>query len=123
MNASEQSGQLLDKFNHGKISLDELNFECAMWFMDSFKEMYIKPMPTMPRRYADYSTMPDHEKREMPKEFWNLPEIKNYLNSCDAIKHELQSHLINLKTFKQYLPKEDWINRKKYDDKIFELSS
>lgn len=123
MNESQRSGKLLDDFNNGKITLAELNLECAMWWIESFREMYVKPEPTMPRRYADYYSAQDHEKWETPKEFWLVPEIKNYVGAKLAIKTERESWVKSLKEFKEYLPKEDILNRNKYDQKIKELSS
>jgi len=115
MNPAKKMTDLLEK------PIEEVQREAAYWYLDAFKEIYVRPYPPMPKRYAEYISQPDFERREVAKEFWNIPEIKSYIGICESIKNERDSHLKTLREFKDYLPKEDFLNRKKYDEKIGEL--
>lgn len=115
MNPAKKMSDLLDK------PIEEVNRESAYWLLDSFKEIFVRPEPTTPKRYADYLAMPEFEQRETPKAFWLIPEVKTFLAICTTIKNERESHLKTLKEFKEYLPEEDLLNRSKYEQKIQEI--
>ena len=86
---------LLGKFHSKQITLDELNKECAYWYLDCFEEISIKAYPTQPNRYRDYVSMDYDEKKEVPRTFWLLNDIKDYLDQKFLIKNENKGKKIN----------------------------
>ena len=114
---------LLGKFHSKQITLDELNKECAYWYLDCFEEISIKAYPTQPNRYRDYVSMDYDEKKEVPRTFWLLNDIKDYLDQKFLIKNENKASHERLKEFINYIPESDFVARSKYQQKINEFES
>ena len=122
-NPVEHKNKLLADFHSKKITMEELNKECAYWYMDCFDEVRIKPYPTPPRRYVEYASMDYAEKKEVPNAFWLLPEIKNYLDAKFLVKNENKGELSRMKEFINYIPESDFVARQKFREKILEFES
>src|SRR3990167_9353504 len=117
-NPAKLQKELLTKFMNKEITQEQLDFECAMWYLDCFSEIRHKPEPTMPKRFADYDCMQQHEKRDVPKEFWHIPEVKSYLDQKELVKNENTAKLHWLKYFSKFIPENDFTNRDLYRQKI-----
>lgn len=113
--------QLLSDYASKKITMEELDRECAYWYLDCFEEIYPKPLPTPPNRYREYQEMDIMEKREIPNSFWLIPEIKNYIDQKTFIKEENKANLLNLKKFLAHIPQQDFTARNSFEQKIREF--
>lgn len=122
-NPSEKSRKLLDDYEHGRITLADLNKECAYWYADCFEEVLPRPLPTMPQRFAEYQNSTVEEKKEYNNNFWQLPEIKSYLDQRESVKQENSDSLHKLREFLNYIPEEDFLTRRKYLDKISDFEA
>ena len=122
-NPSEKHKQMVTDFQTNKITMEELEKECAYWFLDCFLEIRVRPMPSMPPDLAEYYAMPQREKNKTSAEFWKLNHIKNYMDQASAVSSENKARLIQLTEFKELIPQEDAVNRDRYQDKINEFKS
>ena len=110
--------QLSDDFEHGRISIEDLNKECAYWYLDCFDELKYKYPPSTPQRFLNFKNLSRDEQRSIPKEFWLHPEIKEYLDSKNLIRNENRTTIEKLKMFKQFIPEQDFVSRGSYNEKI-----
>lgn len=117
-NPNKKFVQLLADHATGKISTEELDKECAYWYMDCFLEVNPKPFPTPPPRFSEYQNSSYEEKKEYNNNFWLLPEIKSYVDQKESIKQENEDNVYKLKSFLKYIPEEDFVSRNKYEQKI-----
>jgi len=121
----EQPGEKMKKLSAqyaGKeITMDELDMECAYWYLECFSEIHPKPYPTPPDRYRNYSSMDAYEKKEVPNSFWLMADVKEYLDQKFMIKNENRTILKNLKKFLLQIPESDFVARSKYNEKIREF--
>ena len=122
-NPIEYKNKLLAKYDSKQITLEELQKECAYWYLDCFNEIVVRPYPTPPHRYSEYASMDYAEKKEVPNAFWFLPEIKNYLDAKFLVKNENKSQISRMKEFINYIPESDFVARSKYQQKINEFES
>ena len=115
--------QLLADYASKTITLDELNKECAYWYLDCFDEIHPKPYPSAPRDYQDYKSMSYEKRQKMSNEFWQSPTIKTYIEIKEQIKNENEAHVHNLKERIKNIPLEDFVSRSKFSQKIQEFES
>lgn len=120
-NPAGKMKQLIDDRASGKITSEELNTECAYWYMDCFDEIHVKPLPTIPNRLREYYNSDEAMKQKTPKEFWQLDEIKNYFNQREKIVNENKDTLIKLKECMKDIPESDSVAKSKYRQKIMEF--
>lgn len=109
---------LLLQHSSGKISLADLEKECAYWFMDCLSEVRVKAYPTPPAEYAEYEQMTLKEKSKIPPDFWHQGNIKNYVDQRSRIHAENYSNLQNLKDHKKNIPAEDSVANQKFQEHI-----
>ena len=121
-NPIEYKNKLLSDFATNKITLSELIKECAYWFMECFEEVNVKPIPTAPREYFDYNSLPFEKKIKMSNDFWQMPIIKNYLETKQMIENENKAFVYHLNNYLSYIPVEDTVARQKYSEKLAEFS-
>lgn len=109
---------MTDKHKGGKISSADLDRECAYWFLDCFEEINPRTEPTPPLKYVEFKRMPIEKQFKVQDEILLQPEIRNYLDMKDQVKNWNNSKVLQLKEFKSYLPEEDFISRKRYEEKL-----
>lgn len=120
-NPLEHKNKLLGQHRSGEISLEELEKECAYWFMETFDTMHKRVLPTPPADYAEYQMLSYDRRQKIGIDFWHQRNIKEYLEIKEQIKNENQSRLIQLKEYKKHIPQEDFISIGKFNSKIEEF--
>lgn len=113
--------QLLGDFQSKKITMQELDTECAYWYLDCFAEIHRRPTPTTPSRYQEYLNSSHDEKKNYNKNFWGLPDIKTYLNEKEYIEQEHKDFIFHLEKWKALIPEGDVLAHTKFFEKICEF--
>jgi len=122
-NPMEYKNKLLSEFYSKKISMKELEIECAMWFLNTFDTIHKKPYPSMPMEYQDYKNLPFERRQKIAGEFFQQPVIKNYLDIKEKIKNENDTILYHLHEHLKTIPEGDFVSRAKFNEKIVEFQS
>ena len=118
MTGYERHINLLNKKDSKEITQEELNKECAYWFMDMFDEIRHRPLPSTPMDLAEYEVMTLKERSKVPIEFFQKPSIKMYFDQKSIIESQNLSNKYWLREFKKSIPAEDVVSHEKYQDKI-----
>lgn len=117
----EKKNDLLKQHREGKISLEELQKECAYWFVDCIEEMKPRPEPTRPRDFEEYASMPFEKRAKISSEFWQQPQIKGYLEIREQIKNENNANMFWIKEHIKHIPEEDFVSRNALRNKLTEF--
>ena len=117
----EKKNQLLDDVSSGKITMEDLEKECAYWFMECFSELHMKPYPTTPKRFVEFKLMSYEKQNKLGIDFWSHPEIKQYLELKDEIKNTNKANLYWLNHHMSKLPDGDFLAKQKFKEKILEF--
>ena len=120
-NPVEMKNLLLERFNTGKINMEELDRECAYWFVETLETISRKPDPTKPHRLAEYEEMDYSDKKEVPLAFWHIFEIKDFMEKREMVRNENKANIYWCEYWTTKLPEEDFVNRQKLKDKANEL--
>ena len=110
--------ELLRQLANKEITMDEFNKECAYWLISCAKEIQPRMLPTRPRELIEYDNLDIKERSKIGVEFWKQPRIKEYLDEIQMVKAYNKGLLDKLREFKEYIPEEDFVTRKKYDEVI-----
>lgn len=122
-NPAEKMKKLVSEYENKKINMEQLDVECAYWYLDCFGEIRLKAEPSPPNRLIDYRSMPFDRKIKVPQEFWHNPEIKSYLEQKDSVKQENVATLAHLKKWMSIIPESDFVARQKFREKINDFES
>ena len=122
-NPGAKMKKLLDDYRNKQITLEQLDTECAYWYLDCFDEIFPKSLPTVPNRLLEYYNSDQAMQQKTPKEFWLLPEVKNYLDQKELIVYENTDSLYNLKRHLSNIPDSDFVSKQKFKEKIMEFES
>ena len=114
--------QLLEQHAKGQITLEELNKECAYWYLDCFSELHKKPLPSIPQKYQEYLNSTYSGNKEYHNNFWLMEDVKGYLDQKELIENENKSVLIHLRNYIKQIPREDFLSISKFNEKINELA-
>ena len=120
---AEKMKKLLADYASKKITMEQLDTECAYWYLDCLDELRVKPLPTAPKRYQDYLDCNWEEKKSYNQNFWQITEIKDYLDQKELIEQENKDNLFNLKKWLAIIPTSDSVARAKYQEKINDFES
>lgn len=114
----EKKNQLLDDYNSKKITLEELQKECAYWYLDCFDEISPRAFPSMPEEYRDFMAMPFEKRNKISNEFHNQPKVKDYLEQKQQVKNENKSKVYWLKEHLSHIPESDFVARSRFNEKL-----
>lgn len=126
--APRKCKKLLSDFSSNKISISELEIECAYWLLsdECFRELKPKPLPApIPELLADYYSMPPERKRRIDEDqnFWKRHDISTYLNMKLNVQSINKTNKLRLLEAKKLIPKEDIISQTKINERLEEYES
>lgn len=117
---------LNNRLDTKQITLQDFLRECAFWALkDGFDELRIYPFPTPPRTEAfnEYERLsPDRKKKVDPDVFRKNLEILAYYTQVKFVENRNKDTLKWLKDILSYLPEDDFVSRKKVEDRILEFT-
>lgn len=122
-NPMEHKNKLLQDRRDGKITMEELQKECAYWFLDCFDTIHTEPEPPAPADYLDFMRLPFERRNKMAESFYQDPKIKLYLENKEKIKNRNSANILRLKEFKEAIPQEDFVAHQKFKEKLSELQN
>ena len=120
---SETALTLLTQLESNQITFADFMRECAYWAIkDGFDELKPLPLPTKPEEVFDYERMPKETRERLnEKYFQDHWEINSYYQQVKFVQVRNKVNFEWLNTIFSYLPEEDFINRKKVDDRLKEF--
>lgn len=107
----EKAKKLLADRASGKITIEELEIECAYWFLsdECFREIHPKPQPSVPDVMMEYyrSDKTRQTRINSDTDFWKRKDVYEYLNQKKMIQNENITNLWKLKEAKRIIPEAD----------------
>lgn len=117
----------LHQLDSKRISLDGFLKNCAYWALqDGFEELCIKPYPEKPKtqRFREFEMLsPERQRKIVPKDFQDHPEILEWLNQKKRVDQVNRGRLEWLREIKEYIPADDFAAHEKLDAKIAEFEA
>jgi hypothetical protein len=125
--APTKTKKLLRDYQSSKITMQDLERECAYWLLTDacFKEMRVLLMPSRPQILLDYDREGFAKKEAINRDptFWKQPIVINYLEEKQRVKHHNQDCVSRLKDAKNLIPEGDTLSHTKIDQRLNDFLS
>ena len=117
---NERMKTLLKDLAENKMTMDELDKECAYWYISYYDILHPLPKIKKPIILEEYDTLNPEDKGKMSDKFWRQEIVMQYFKESTKVNNHNNSTLFNLKKFIHYIPEGDTITREKFKTLIRE---
>jgi len=105
---SHTANMLLRQLRTKEITLDEFLTSCAYWGLKTMDDLYFRSLPSRPMAVVEYEQLSWSKRNRLTNEYYeDNPGVLRYYEGRDRIKRENKNSLLNLKLYKEHIPKSD----------------
>jgi len=116
---AHMANMMLKQLRRGEITLEEYLMKCAYWGMKTLDDIYFMSLPTKPLEVIEFEQLSYYKRERLTQEFFSdHPGIMRYYDQKRCVEIINDTSVLNLKTFKKYIPESDTTNHAKLDKKI-----
>lgn len=113
------ANMLLKQLRTKEITLKEYLMQCAYWGRKTLDDVYFRSLPTKPLKVVEYEQLSNYKRQRLTQEFFvDNPRVMRYYDERDKVIRMNKTNLINLKTYKKYIPESNVKNHERLDKAI-----
>ncbi len=110
---------LIFDLQNKKITMQEFDYQCALWALESLDDYRVHPLPTRPFELDEYyRKKSQNPSYKISEGFWQQFHIREYLDNINTIRNLNSANLFWLKRFLSYIPDSDLLSKTKFQEKI-----
>ena len=101
-----RKNELLGKLERKEITQEEFMNQCYLWSLEPqcVVEYVVRQYPPIPADLNEYYSLPMKEKYKISQDFFNQPDIKEYITTCNKVYSSNLSDYSWLSEIKRHLP-------------------
>lgn len=116
------ANMLLRQLKTKEITLKEFLTQCAYWGVRTLDDVYFRSLPSKPLEVVAYEQLSYSKRNRLTQEYYeDNPEVLKYYEERDNVMRENKTNLLNLKTYKKYIPESDVKSHEKLDKRILDF--
>ena len=113
------ANMLLKQLRTKEITLEEFSMQCAYWGVKTLDDIYFRHLPSRSLEVVEYEQLSKWKRQKLTQEFYvDNPGIMKYYEERDTIMRINKTNLLDMETYKKYIPESDTKAHEKLDKKI-----
>lgn len=116
------ANMMIKQLRSGEITLEEYLMKCAYWGVKTMDDIYFRLLPSKPLEVVEYEQLSNYKKQKLSGEFFiDNPGVMGYYEVKEMVTRINKTNLLNLETYKKYIPESDIASHEKLDKKIMDF--